>query len=74
MGRLNPKPVWRGPCGDALLKVCGNTIVGSVEKDAFGRGWWAYGCDFGWQDVKLGLHDTEARAKRAVSQWVGDRI
>jgi hypothetical protein len=52
--------------------VLDGSIVGCVTKDAFGRGWWAYGCMTDWQDADLGLHDSESKARHAVEQWVKD--
>lgn len=50
--------------------VLDGSVVGVVEPDAFNRGWWAYGCEEDWQDTKLGLHDTERKAQKAVADWV----
>lgn len=50
--------------------VIDNTVVGTIQPDAFKRGWWAHGCDADWEDVKLGLHSTEAKAKKSVEDWV----
>ena len=50
--------------------VLDNSVVGTVDQDSFGRGWWAYGCLDDWQDVKLGLHDKETQARKEVERWV----
>jgi hypothetical protein len=52
--------------------VVGGSVCGTVDKDAFDRGWWAYGCMSDWQDTKLGLHERESTARHAVEQWVKD--
>ena len=54
---------------DGLFLV-GSTVVGVVNTDAFGHGWWAYGCLEDWEDVELGHHRTEEAAKAAVEKWV----
>jgi hypothetical protein len=47
-------------------------VVGTVDEDAFNRGWWAYGCMSDWRDTKLGLHNSKSSACNAVEQWVKD--
>jgi hypothetical protein len=49
--------------------VLDNTVVGTVDRGA-GGDWFAYGCLNDWQDVKLGCHETEQKARRAVEGWV----
>ena len=66
--KLNLK--WKTLAGSLAL-VLDNTIVGSVEESMPGeKQWFAYGCDVDWQDVSLSSHTTEAKAKRAVEDWV----
>jgi hypothetical protein len=50
--------------------VVDGSVVGTCEQDAFGRGYWAYGCMSSWQDTKLGLHKRESQAHHAVEKWV----
>jgi hypothetical protein len=50
--------------------VLDGSIVGVATKDAFDRGWWAYGCMAEWQDTELGLYPTQRKAERAVEKWV----
>jgi hypothetical protein len=62
----------RGSCG--LLCIYENSVVGTVDCGPRGERWWAYGCDVDWQDVDLGTHESQAKAKSAVLAWVGARI
>lgn len=50
--------------------ILGDSVVGVIEEDAFGRGWWAYGCEDDWQDTNLGLHESKRQAKQRVEGWV----
>ena len=54
------------------LYIVGGSVVGTVNEDAFGRGYWARGCMSDWQDTDLGLHQRESAARHAVEQWVKD--
>lgn len=49
--------------------VMDGAVVGTVLEGASGD-WFAHGCLKEWEDVKLGSHDTEEEAKRAVEDWV----
>ncbi len=51
----------------------GNTIVGCVAESANGL-WYGYGCEDDWQDVDLGSHSTESKARRAVERWIRNWI
>lgn len=53
--------------GDLLL--FGGSVIGTIERDVFDRGWWAHGCRDNWQDVALRLHPTPAKARAAVKAW-----
>jgi hypothetical protein len=57
-----------------LLVFHGTTVVGTIERDAFDRGWWAYGCRDDWQDTPLRLHASPTKAKKAVMAWAVERI
>lgn len=50
--------------------VSGGSVIGVVEPDALGKGWWAYGCAAEWKDTKIGLYKTEGGAKHRVERWV----
>lgn len=63
------KPRWMH---DQL--VIDNTVIGCVEEDAFGRGWWAYGCMEDWQDTPLGMQRTQAQARKRVKEWAEERL
>ena len=57
------------------LCLLGMTIVGNVEKASSGCDfWYAYACDVDWQDVSLGNHPTESKARHAVVYWVRERL
>ena len=54
--------------------ILDHSVVACVSEDAFGRGFWAYGCDLDWQDSPLGMHPTRSKAERAAQAWVKERI
>ena len=49
--------------------VVGGSVVGSISQGASGD-WFAYGCLNDWEDTPLRSFPDEARAKRAVEDWV----
>lgn len=63
-----PRKIATGWLGEQYMQ--NGSIVGTYSRDAFDRGWWAYGCLSDWEDTKLGLHATEAKARKAIRDWV----
>jgi hypothetical protein len=49
--------------------ILNNSVVGTVESPHSGL-WWAHGCLEDWQDVPLGVHKSEAQARKRVEDWV----
>ena len=50
------------------LYLLETTVVGTVIHGL--HGWEAYGCEVEWQDVDLGVHGSEKKAKASVQKWV----
>lgn len=63
------QPKWSG---DGLY-VWDNSVVGTVRQ-APNKFWYARGCEDDWEDVNLGAHNTEAAAKKAVKNWVSEKM
>lgn len=63
--KTKPRPHWR----DTLYIIDG-TIVGSIEHQPWLEVWQAYGMLEEWNDVMLGQHSTEHKAKTEVQRWV----
>lgn len=53
-----------------LAVLCGS-MVGTVGQLPSGD-WSAHGCMEDWEDVDLGRHGSEERARARVEKWVED--
>lgn len=52
----------------------GQTVVGTIQRGANRRDWFAYGCLDDWEDTQLGAFDSELEARRAVEHWVEENL
>ncbi len=53
--------------------VLDHSVVGTVLQGATGH-WFAYGCLDDWEDTRLGAHDSEDDARKAVEDWVQEKV
>jgi hypothetical protein len=67
------RPRWSPSSEFGYVYLWDNSIIGTVDKSP-NQYWYAYGCEDDWQDVRLGAHDTEREAKKAVESWVKENI